>query len=70
MTAHLASAASAAPSLRFPAWPIAGLAGTSFKHAHLAAILADGTSTGFFVIHAQNYMGDGGPPHRALQIIR
>ena len=50
-----ASRASAA--LRFPAHPITGLAGTSFKHEHLAAILADEKQEGFFEIHAENYMG-------------
>lgn len=56
--------------LRFPAHPIAGLAGTSFKHEHLPAILADARQDGFFEIHAENYMGAGGPPHRALEQIR
>lgn len=46
------------------------LAGTSFKHDHLPAILADGLSHGFFEVHAENYMGAGGPPHRALAAIR
>jgi uncharacterized protein (UPF0276 family) len=46
------------------------LAGASFKHAHLPAILADGLSHGFFEVHAENYMGAGGPPHRALAAIR
>jgi uncharacterized protein len=61
-------AAAVAP--RFPALPIGSLAGTSFKHAHLAAILADGVQRGFFEVHAENYMGAGGPPHRALEAIR
>jgi uncharacterized protein (UPF0276 family) len=56
--------------LRFPAYEIAGLAGTSFKHEHLPAILEDGTQDGFFEIHAENYMGAGGPPHHALEHIR
>jgi len=60
----------AARPLRSPAHPIAGLAGTSFKHEHLSAILADGTPKGFFEVHAENYMGAGGPPHRALETIR
>jgi uncharacterized protein (UPF0276 family) len=47
-----------------------GLAGTSFKHEHLSAILADGLNGGFFEVHAENYMGAGGPPHRALAAIR
>lgn len=64
------AAASAASSARFPAHPVAGRAGTSFKHQHLAAILADGAPNGFFEVHAENYMGAGGPPHRALDMIR
>jgi uncharacterized protein len=47
-----------------------GLAGTSFKHQHLAAILEEGLQDGFFEVHAENYMGAGGPPHRALTAIR
>jgi uncharacterized protein (UPF0276 family) len=71
MTANASlTAASATHSLRFPAHPVAGLAGTSFKHEHLAAILADGKPKGFFEVHAENYMGAGGPPHRALEAIR
>jgi uncharacterized protein (UPF0276 family) len=46
------------------------LTGTSFKHGHLSAILADGPSEGFFEVHAENYMGAGGPPHRMLAAIR
>ncbi|MGF6178142.1 MNIO family bufferin maturase [Ensifer sp. 4252] len=57
--------------LRFPAHPIAGLAGTSFKHQHLPSILADDRRDGgFFEVHAENYMGAGGPPHAALRRIR
>ncbi|MFP4900452.1 DUF692 domain-containing protein [Paraburkholderia sp. BR14261] len=48
----------------------AALAGTSYKHEHLAAILEDGLQDGFFEVHAENYMGAGGPPHRALSAIR
>ena len=59
-------APSGAHRLRFPAFPVAGLAGTSFKHEHLGAILAGGSQEGFFEVHAENYMGAGGPPHRAL----
>jgi uncharacterized protein len=70
MKAATESTACAAIPLRFPALPIAGLAGTSFKHEHLAAILAEGKGRGFFEVHAENYMGAGGPPHRALEAIR
>ena len=55
---------------RFPAHKIAGLAGTSLKHEHLPSILADETQRGFFEVHAENYMGAGGPPHDALTRIR
>ena len=55
---------------RFPAHPIASLAGTSLKHEHLPSILADETQSGFFEVHAENYMGAGGPPHDALTRIR
>jgi uncharacterized protein len=68
MNARNEFAALAAMPLRFP-HPIDGLAGTSFKHEHLAALLADGAQRGFFEVHAENYMGAGGPPHRALQTI-
>jgi uncharacterized protein (UPF0276 family) len=55
---------------RLPAFPVGGLAGTSFKHQHLPAIIADGRQDGFFEVHAENYMGAGGPPHAALARIR
>jgi uncharacterized protein len=61
----------ASGDLRFPARRIDGLAGTSFKHQHLPSILADGARDGgFFEVHAENYMGAGGPPHAALTRIR
>lgn len=59
-----------APAPRFPARPVAGLAGTSFKPQHLQAILSGPKPLGFFEVHAENYMGAGGPPHRALEAIR
>jgi hypothetical protein len=46
------------------------LAGTSFKHDHFQAIINQGRHEGFFEVHAENYMGAGGPPHRALEKIR
>jgi uncharacterized protein len=70
MNAATKPAACAAIPLRFPALPIGGLAGTSFKHQHLAEIRADGGGRGFFEVHAENYMGAGGPPHRALETLR
>ena len=68
VTARSVSRASTA--LRFPAHSVACLAGTSFKHEHLPAILADAKQDGFFEVHAENYMGAGGPPHDALTRIR
>ena len=70
MNAATKPAAYAAIPLRFPALPIGGLAGTSFKHQHLAEIRSQGSGRGFFEVHAENYMGAGGPPHRALETLR
>jgi uncharacterized protein (UPF0276 family) len=55
---------------RFPAHAHQGLAGTSFKPQHLQSILSGPKPTCFFEAHAENYMGSGGPPHRALEAIR
>jgi uncharacterized protein len=54
--------------LRFPT--IDGLAGTSLKHEHVKVILEGGKQRSFFEVHAENYMGAGGPPHRMLETIR
>ncbi|MBI5263489.1 MAG: DUF692 domain-containing protein [Bradyrhizobium sp.] len=70
MSEALSPNASVATPLRLPAFPIGGRAGTSFKHEHLRAILAEGGQRGFFEVHAENYMGAGGPPHRALEAVR
>ena len=70
MNAVIKPAPAAATPLRFPALPIGGLTGTSFKHEHLPAILAEGRQRGFFEVHAENHMGAGGPPHRALEAVR
>lgn len=59
----------AAVPLRFPA-AIGAVAGTSFKPEHLQAIHAAPAGRGFFEVHAENYMGAGGAPHRALDAIR
>ena len=60
----------AEPRFHLPAHPISGLAGASFKHEHLAAILSEGRQDIFFEVHAENYMGAGGRPHLALETIR
>jgi hypothetical protein len=66
----MCAAAQASAAFRFPAHSIAGRVGTSFKHEHLQAILAEGKRDRFFEVHAENYMGAGGPPHAALSQIR
>lgn len=57
-------------SSRFPAHPVERLAGTSLKHEHLPAIRAEARRDGFFEVHAENYMGAGGPPQAVLTQIR
>jgi len=44
-------------------------AGLGLKPEHYAEILSTLPAIGFFEIHAENYMGDGGPPHRYLSAI-
>lgn len=50
--------------------PLPNRAGVGLKAAHVQPILAERPDLGFFEIHAENYMGDGGPPHRRLEAIR
>jgi len=45
-------------------------AGVGLKPQHYATILEARPDIGFFEIHAENYMGAGGPPHRYLAEIR
>jgi uncharacterized protein (UPF0276 family) len=59
-----------ADRLRYSAFSVKGRAGASFKHEHFTAISQDGFNGGFFEVHAENYMGPGGPPHRYLDRIR
>lgn len=44
-------------------------AGLGLKPEHYATILADRPDVGFFEVHAENYMGAGGPPHRYLEAV-
>jgi uncharacterized protein len=44
--------------------------GVGFKPEHFEAILETRPELGFFEVHAENYMGAGGPPHRRLDAIR
>jgi hypothetical protein len=45
-------------------------AGVGFKPAHFRDILAAPQPIGFFEVHAENYMGAGGPPHAQLGALR
>jgi len=45
-------------------------AGVGFKPAHFRDILAAVQPIGFFEVHAENYMGAGGPPHAQLGALR
>ena len=44
--------------------------GLGFKPEHFPAIRETRPALGFFEIHAENYMGAGGPPHRQLTALR
>ncbi|MDJ1636748.1 MNIO family bufferin maturase [Rhizobium rhizogenes] len=45
-------------------------AGVGFKPGHFTAIDAAAQPVGFFEVHAENYMGAGGPPHAQLSKLR
>ena len=45
-------------------------AGVGLKPEHYRHILETLPDFGFFEIHAENYMGAGGPPHRYLGRVR
>ena len=46
------------------------LPGVGFKPEHFAAIRQGGAGSGFFEVHAEDYMGAGGLPHVQLAAIR
>ena len=45
-------------------------AGVGFKPQHFKDIIAAPQPLGFFEVHAENYMGAGGPPHAQLGALR
>ncbi|MGO9697826.1 MAG: DUF692 domain-containing protein [Xanthobacteraceae bacterium] len=45
-------------------------AGVGFKPQHFKDIIAAPQPIGFFEVHAENYMGAGGPPHAQLGALR
>ena len=58
------------PSPRLTPCPIPPRGGIGLKREHHAAVLATRPRVGWFEIQAENYMGAGGPPLRALEAIR
>jgi uncharacterized protein (UPF0276 family) len=44
-------------------------AGLGLKPEHYETILATRPDVGFFEVHAENYMGAGGPPHQYLEAV-
>ncbi|GAB4518199.1 MAG: DUF692 domain-containing protein [Amphiplicatus sp.] len=54
-----------------PQYPIPALsAGIGLKPHHYRAALDGADGLDFFEVHAENFMGEGGPPHRWLTAIR
>jgi len=45
-------------------------AGVGFKPEHAPQIFNDAAGVGFFEVHAENYMSDGGPMHAVLGALR
>lgn len=45
-------------------------AGVGLKPEHYREILEQNPDVGYFEVHAENYMGAGGPPHDYLEAIR
>jgi uncharacterized protein (UPF0276 family) len=59
--------------MRIPSSPedrIPARAGVGLKAEHYRTIIDTAPDVGFFEVHAENYMGAGGPPHRYLSAIR
>ena len=53
-----------------PNGPIPPCAGVGLKPQHYRDILEGAPAIGWFEVHAENYMGEGGPPHRYLEAVR
>jgi len=50
--------------------PIPPRAGVGLKPEHYRDIIEGAPDIGWFEIHAENYMGEGGPPHAYLTAVR
>ncbi|MHA1523752.1 MAG: MNIO family bufferin maturase [Alphaproteobacteria bacterium] len=63
-----------AHEIEFAKYPIPALAGVGLKPVHFDDILGDNkgenAAVAWFEVHAENYMGAGGPPHHYLSRIR
>jgi uncharacterized protein len=55
---------------RFRQEPIPARAGVGLKPEHYRDILEGRPDLGWFEVHAENYMGAGGPPHHYLERVR
>lgn len=55
---------------RWPQRPIPARAGVGLKPEHYATILETNPDIGWFEVHPENYMGEGGAPHHFLSRIR
>jgi len=55
--------------MSFPA-NLPARAGVGFKPQHFRDVIAAPQPIGFFEVHAENYMGAGGPPHAQLGALR
>ena len=60
----------ASPTARFADRLIPACAGVGLKPEHYRDILEGSPDIGWFEIHAENFMGAGGPPHHFLSAIR
>ena len=60
----------AAQASRFAERPVPARAGVGLKPEHYQDILSARPDIGWFEIHAENFMGAGGPPHHYLSAIR
>lgn len=55
---------------RFPTFDLPARVGLGLKSQHVPEILDERPDVGWFEVHAENYMGAGGPPHRYLTAVR
>lgn len=60
----------AAQASRFAERPVPARAGVGLKPEHYQDIVSARPDIGWFEIHAENFMGAGGPPHHYLSAIR